>query len=233
MNTDCGKTAAAVGFDLDLTLFDTRPAIRAVLRSTSAALRFEVDVDRVMRTLGPPLEDLLAEQLPVADARTFAALYRADYAAHGHRYALLLPGVREAIAAVRGGGERVIVVTGQSERTARAHLTHERLEADTVTGSVWGPGKTEVLVSLNATVYIGDHPADIAAARAAGAYAVAVTTGRHGAGELAAADLVLTSLHEFARWWEMRAAPFKRCPSAFERPAGKTDRTPRAIQGEP
>ena len=46
-------------------------------------------------------------------------------------------------------------------------------------------------------VVIGDTPLDIACARAAGAMAVAVATGRYGVGELAGADLVLESLEAF------------------------------------
>lgn len=195
-----------VGFDLDLTLFDTGPAIAAMLRATSLALGADVDVGRVTASLGPPLEDLLAEQLPRAAAERFAARYRAEYAAHGPRHARLLPGAREALAAVRRGGGRVIVVTGQSERTARAHLAHERLEVAAVVGGVWGPGKAEALRAHGAGTYVGDHPADVAAARAAGARAVAVTTGRHPADELAGADPVLDSLLPFPAWWAAQTA---------------------------
>ena len=47
-------------------------------------------------------------------------------------------------------------------------------------------------------VLIGDTPLDIAAAREAGARAVAVATGPHGSGELAAADAVLPDLRDTA-----------------------------------
>ena len=47
-------------------------------------------------------------------------------------------------------------------------------------------------------VIIGDTPRDIACARAAGATAVAVATGRHGADELAEADVVLETLEAFS-----------------------------------
>ena len=47
-------------------------------------------------------------------------------------------------------------------------------------------------------VIIGDTPRDIACARAVGATAVAVATGRHSADELASADVVLESLEAFS-----------------------------------
>jgi phosphoglycolate phosphatase len=93
-----------------------------------------------------------------------------------------------------------MVVTGQSERTARAHLAHARLGVDTVVGSVWGPAKAEVLREHGAFVYVGDHPADMNAAHAAGVLAVGVTTGRHSAADLATGDAVLPSLTAFPRW---------------------------------
>ena len=46
-------------------------------------------------------------------------------------------------------------------------------------------------------VVIGDTPLDVACARAGGCVAVAVATGRYGAGELADADVVLDTLEAF------------------------------------
>lgn len=48
------------------------------------------------------------------------------------------------------------------------------------------------------TVLVGDTPRDVEGAHAAGIRAIAVTTGEFGAGELAEADVVLSSLTELA-----------------------------------
>ncbi|AUG77893.1 Hydrolase [Kitasatospora sp. MMS16-BH015] len=179
---------------------DSTPAVAAVLRSTALALGLDVDVASVVAGLGPALEDLLGAQLPPAAAGRLARAYRDRYALEGPRHAGTLPGAHEAIGAVRRHRGGVVVVTGQSERTARAHLAHAGLEVDAVVGSVWGPAKADVLRAHGAFAYVGDHPADIAAARSAGAAAVGVTTGRHDAAALAEADTVLPSLAGFPRW---------------------------------
>ncbi|WP_255953290.1 HAD family hydrolase [Streptomyces odontomachi] len=198
-----------VCFDLDLTLVDSTPAVAAVLTSAARSLTLPVDVAAVVAGLGPALEDLLGAQLQPSQARRLARAYRDRYALEGPRHARTLPGAHAALRAVRTRHGAVMVVTGQRERTARAHLAHARLDVDAVAGSVWGPEKTEILRARGAFAYVGDHPADIAAAHAADVWAVGVTSGRHDAADLAAADAVLPSLTAFPNWWE-RVRPMPR-----------------------
>jgi uncharacterized protein len=75
---------------------------------------------------------------------------------------------------------------------------------DTVVGGLFGVEKGAALRQAGAGVYVGDHPGDVAAARAAGAVAVAVPTGPHDADALTAAgaDVVLTDLAAFSAWYE-------------------------------
>jgi phosphoglycolate phosphatase len=103
----------------------------------------------------------------------------------------------------------VIVITGKYEPNARLHLAHLGLTAEAVVGWAWAEAKTMALREHGAVVYVGDHPADMAAARAVAAgdddvavAAVAVATGDHTAEELlaAGADIVLTDLTEFPSW---------------------------------
>jgi phosphoglycolate phosphatase len=56
------------------------------------------------------------------------------------------------------------------------------------------------LRELGAGIFVGDHPGDVAAARAAGAVAVAVATGPFPAQGLAEADVVLADLTAFPAW---------------------------------
>jgi phosphoglycolate phosphatase len=82
--------------------------------------------------------------------------------------------------------------------------------AEAVVGWAWGETKTVAMREHGAIVYVGDHPADMAAARAVAAAgdgdvavaAVAVATGDHSAPELveAGADVVLADLTEFPAW---------------------------------
>jgi len=196
-----GVTAAlVVGFDLDMTLFDTRPAIGATLTAAAADLGVEFDVELFLAELGPPLEVMVGQQLPKPLVTPFVDRYREIYHIHGLPAAKLLPGARESIDTVTDHNGASIVITGKNLRDASRHVETEKLAVATVIGWAWAEGKTAAMLEHGASVYVGDHPADIAAARAAGAAAVAVTTGSHGADSFADADVVLDSLTEFPRW---------------------------------
>ncbi len=113
----------------------------------------------------------------------------------------LLPGAAEALAAVRAAGARAVVITAKYELTARLSLEGVGLSADELFADAHGPEKGMVLKSIGAAVYVGDTPADMAAAATAGAHAVGVTTGSFTAAELRAAGAadVLASLTDFPR----------------------------------
>ena len=53
-----------VGFDLDMTLVDSRPGIRASMRALTEETGVPVDVDVVINRLGPKLEWELAHWFP-------------------------------------------------------------------------------------------------------------------------------------------------------------------------
>jgi phosphoglycolate phosphatase-like HAD superfamily hydrolase len=97
-----------------------------------------------------------------------------------------------------------VVITAKYEPNAHACLAHVGLEVDAVHGWRFGPAKGEVLAAEGAQIYVGDTPHDMAAALAAGAVAIGVSTGPHAVDELAAAGatVVLGSLDEFAPWFE-------------------------------
>jgi phosphoglycolate phosphatase len=75
---------------------------------------------------------------------------------------------------------------------------------DAVHGELFAEDKAGALVHEGATVYVGDHPGDMAAASAASALAVGVTTGANDVRALreAGAHLTLPDLHAFPRWLE-------------------------------
>ena len=52
--------ALVVGFDLDMTLVDSRPGIRAVYDALAAESGIAIDSAAAVSRLGPPLEDELA-----------------------------------------------------------------------------------------------------------------------------------------------------------------------------
>ncbi|MEU4178334.1 HAD family hydrolase [Streptomyces sp. NPDC026589] len=191
-----------VGFDLDLTLVDSRPGIAAAFRALSAETGVEIDVDRVVSRIGPPLETEMAHWFPAAEVVAAADRYRAIYPDHGIAPSTALAGARESVAAVQALGGRAIVVTAKYEPNAKLHLAHLGIEPDTVIGSLWAEAKGEALREHGAQVYVGDHTGDVRGARVAGALSVAVTTGPCDAAELrtAGADVVLEDLTGFPAW---------------------------------
>src|SRR5256885_345493 len=86
----------------------------------------------------------------------------------------------------------------------KLHLAPLGRDADEPVGDLHGAEKGVALREHHATIYVGDHTADIDGARAAGAVAVSVATGPFSADELRAygADVVLNDLTEFPAWLE-------------------------------
>jgi uncharacterized protein len=191
-----------VGFDLDMTLIDTAPGFRDVLRTLGAELGVDFPVEEMTAKLGPPL-DLLLEPYLAADAIGPAGdRFRALYPHHAIASVPTLPGAVEALAAVRGYGGRVLVVTGKYPANAQLHLDHLALDVDHLEGWVWGVGKADVLRREGASIYVGDHIHDVEGALAAGALSVSVLTGGCTREELLAAGthVVLDDLHAFPAW---------------------------------
>ena len=56
-----------VGFDLDMTLIDTRPGFAACLIALGEETGVQFDVDGLVSRLGPPLDVMLAPYFPDAD----------------------------------------------------------------------------------------------------------------------------------------------------------------------
>ncbi len=196
--------APTVGFDLDMTLIDSRPGIRACYLALSERTGTYVDADLAVTRLGPPLSEELVNWFPPEEVESVADLYRELYPAIAIAPTLAMPGAREAVAAVRRAGGRAIVVTAKFEPNAKLHLEHLGIEPDAVIGGLWAEQKAEALREYGAQVYVGDHLGDVRGARAAGALSVAVATGPCGEPELraAGADVVLADLTAFPQWFE-------------------------------
>ncbi|MDX6298994.1 MAG: pyridinium-3,5-biscarboxylic acid mononucleotide sulfurtransferase [Nocardioidaceae bacterium] len=191
-----------VGFDLDMTLIDTRPGFAATLQVIAEETGVQFDVEQMSSRLGPPLEHLLAPHFPAEQVPPLVDAFRAHYPRHAITPTLALPGAHEALEAVRRHGGRSVLVTGKFTPNARLHVEALDLGVDEVVGEVWGVGKAAVLAEHGATVYVGDHVYDVEGARAAGAVSVSVLTGGCTEQELrdAGTDVVLRDLGEFADW---------------------------------
>jgi phosphoglycolate phosphatase len=187
------------GFDLDMTLIDSRPGIKAVYEQIVAESGAAIDTDVVVSRLGPPVEWELAKWMPQADVDHWADRYRELYPSIALDLVEPLPGALQAVEAARSRG-RTIVVTAKHGPNAVLHLDRLGLVVDEVFGRAWREGKGDVLRAEGATLYVGDHVHDMEAARSAAAHGVGVTTGPCNADELQAAGAitVLSTLDDFA-----------------------------------
>ena len=187
-----------VGFDLDLTLIDPRAAVVAVALQVAQEEGVEVDARLWASRLGPPLEVELAHWVAPERVLPAADRYRELMAVLGPSRITLLPGAAEAVAAVRTAGGRVVVVTAKAEALARQALDDLGVEVDAVAGSLWAEAKGQVLTEQGASVYVGDHPGDVRAARAAAVLSVGVATGGL---PPEGADVLLADLTAFPGWF--------------------------------
>jgi phosphoglycolate phosphatase-like HAD superfamily hydrolase len=191
-----------VGFDLDMTLIDPRRSVRSALATLSEETGAAIDVERVVGALGPPLEVALSPWFEGDELERACWRYRDIHGALLADDTDPMPGAFEAVSAVSDLGGRVIVVTAKYEPHARASLEAVGIPADAVIGWKYGAEKGGALRNHRATIYVGDHPADVLAAQVGGAVSVAVATGGTSPSALAqaGADFVLTDLVAFPAW---------------------------------
>jgi phosphoglycolate phosphatase len=193
---------SAVGFDLDMTLVDTRPGIAAALRAFADETGRPIDVEQIVADLGPPVAVALSPWFTPAELPDAVQGFRRHMAQVGVLGVAAMPGAMAAIEAARAAGHDVVVITAKIEPLARATLANAGLAVDEVFGNVWAEGKAEPLRLRRAVCYVGDHSADMVAAGAAGVPGFGVTSGATSRGDLlaAGANHVAASLDEFPSW---------------------------------
>ncbi|MFC9962868.1 HAD family hydrolase [Nocardia ignorata] len=191
-----------VGFDLDMTLIDSRPGVAVAIDTLAQEFDLPMIGARFAEHLGPPLATLLGDAGAPDDlVPHLVARYRELYP-DVIASIPALPGAGDALEVVRAGGGRALVVTGKYEPHARLHVEHLGWDVDRVAGDLWSTGKAAALRAESASIFVGDHAGDMRGAKAAGAFAVGVTTGPYDADGLraAGADVVLDGLTGFADW---------------------------------
>jgi phosphoglycolate phosphatase len=205
-------TPVAVLFDLDGVLLDSRTAIvRCIehgLRSVGAAVPAAAELERF---IGPPLIDAFAELAGRERAAACLAAYRERYAVSSLEETTLVPGAREALAAVAAA---VPVAVATSKPHAYAGPLCERLGLAPHLRAIAGPeldAPSEVkavtvaraLAALGLSPgadapLVGDRLHDVEAARANGLGCVGVLWGIGDEAELraAGADPIVASPSE-------------------------------------
>jgi phosphoglycolate phosphatase len=202
---DSVGSVRVTGFDLDMTLIDSRPGIRAVYEQLVVESGAAMDCDLVVSRLGPPVEWELAHWVPESDVMKWADRYRELYPQIALPLISVLPGAHAALEAAHRLG-RTILITAKNGPSAQLHVDRLGLAVDQVFGRAWREGKSTVLRDQGATAYVGDHIHDMEAAQLAGVPGVGVATGPSSTDELqrAGAAVVLTSLEAFPDWLDGR-----------------------------
>jgi len=203
--------------DLDGTLIDSVPGIRASCLAALSALGLAPDPATDFRALvGPPLPEVMRRLLqPYRDDRIDLAVtaYRAHYGASGMYHATVYPGVAATLERLHRRGQRMFVAT--SKRTLFAAPIVQRLGLAQWLHGVYGTEpdgsldhKADLIAALlhaerltaDGVAMIGDRSHDITGARSNGIRAIGALWGYGGRAELeaAGADVLLAHPSELA-----------------------------------
>lgn len=204
-------TLEAVLFDLDGTVVDTIPHILASFRhATTEVLGRPLPDDVLLHHVGVPLARqmrLFTDDEDVAE-RLLAAYRSFNHATHDEM-ARLYPNTRATLSAIAAHGLPMGIVTSKSRAMATRALDLFDIGAYfavVVTADDTEVHKPDPLPVLHAArllgveaarcAYVGDSPADVAAALGAGALAIAATWGVADRERLVAAgpDLVIDDI---------------------------------------
>ncbi len=202
--------AFMVGFDLDMTLVDSRDGITFTIEQVLAELNIRVPRAEIFQTIGIPLWDAFAMWMSPEQIDPAVTRYREVYKKIGIPITTVMPGARESLAAIHNAGGRTMVVSAKIVGAVQIIVDLLKLPIDVVRGDLFAEAKASALLEEGAVIYVGDHTADVRGAVAAGAVSVAVATGPCTADELRkeGADVVLVDLTAFPSWletWLVRA----------------------------
>jgi phosphoglycolate phosphatase len=187
-----------VGFDLDLTLIDTRVATAHALQAVNQELGEHIDVDAFVARLGPPVRDELRPWVPESRLDAAIATFRTTFTSTGLRYLRPCAGAADILHALRRAGGRSVVITSRRPFIAQAALEATGLHAAALVGGLTGTEKASAMTENGVAAYVGDHALDMIGASAARVPGVGVLTGAHNEDELraAGASLVVPTLTE-------------------------------------
>jgi len=190
--------------DLDGTLVDSEALLVGLVNDTLAAHGYpRADPRAAGASIGLPLDEVFRRAAPRADAEEIKGLCRAYRlradAPEFVRQFTLCAGVKQALAAFRANGLRMVVATSKRRATTLDILRHCAIDAhlDAVIGGdcvAQGKPHPEMVYRAHAlfpapahrTLVVGDTRFDMEMGRVAGVATCAVTYGVHAAHDLRA-----------------------------------------------
>lgn len=172
-------------FDLDGTLFNTKPGIVHCIEYTAHEMGFPVPDDATIDSMiGPPLGDSLVKKcgVPESEAGRALTIWRGEYSRVGWSMCDPYPGILESVRDLKTVGYRIYTATSKNEHAARTILTEKGFAPyfDDICGSTEDGSiekKADVIslvarrntsVHLAESVLIGDTFFDCEGARIAG-----------------------------------------------------------------
>ena len=196
----------SVGFDLDMTLVDTRRGIVAALTALADETGAEIDAQAYTERLGPPIQGELSRFFSGEEFDSALARFRHHMAEFGVQQSHALPGAADAFDLVQRLGGKVMVVTAKHQPLAEATVASCGLHPDIVAGDLWAEQKATALLKHAAVGFIGDHPGDVIAAQTAGVWSIAIATGGYDREQLlgCGATVAFDTLPEALVWLEQR-----------------------------
>ena len=164
-----------VVFDMDGTLVDT---FHLNLKSFNYAVKRALSPEEVLDIPSGTLEEELASYVSLADIPRAIKRYHVQYIRHFNSETRIFPGIRALLFRMRARGISLAVCTGASRRIADFTLAQSGLSyyfPTVVTGNDVDKPKPDpeglriamekIGAHSDQTVYVGDHPNDIKAAR--------------------------------------------------------------------
>lgn len=170
-----------IGFDLDLTLIDTRQRILAAATAAFADLGHTIEDAQLLPYMGEPIGDVAGRLIAGLDVDRFTAAYRGHYDSDGTPVPVL-PGAHELLDAIDGAGGQAVVVSAKQQAAAERAVADAGLRVAAVVGDHFGAQKGDALREFpDVRAYLGDHPEDASAAKHAGCAFIGLTTGEFAA----------------------------------------------------